>query len=286
MFYPLNKLFPKQLRDEVVKRIRMKPTFFVVGFHKCGTTSLYNYLMQLENCVEGSVKENNTLCYPDFSVADFLRSYPLKKSGKITGCGSHQFTYLPYGIERLAKSFPEAKIIAIMRNPVDRAYSHYRMFRYVSKRDNRELSDALEMELEILKNLHNPEDIEEVFNGTKFFGQAENSKISNGEYVTYGTYLTRGMYYNYLKEFKKYEMDFLPVSLEELNANFNIEFKKVVDYIGIKDDISHVSPAIHNKGHVEKDIMDVKMREFLIEFYKPHNQNLYDLIGKRFDWDK
>ena len=32
--------------------------------------------------------------------------------------------------------------------------------------------------------------------------------------------------------------------------------------------------------------MNEKTRDFLIDYYKPHNEKLYNLIGKKFDWDK
>ena len=41
--------------------LKIKPKIFLAGFQKCGTTSLYNYLIQHDSILQGDIKENNNM---------------------------------------------------------------------------------------------------------------------------------------------------------------------------------------------------------------------------------
>src|SRR3990172_222546 len=122
---------------EMKSMTHSNPDFFIVGAQKCGTTSLYNYLAR-HPCVLGATKKEIHYFSDlyDEGIGWYKSHFPslLKKySGilvnrrvLITGEATPFYIFHPHAPERIGKLFPHAKIIMMFRNPVDRAYSHYR----------------------------------------------------------------------------------------------------------------------------------------------------------------
>ena len=104
-----------------------RPNFLVLGAAKAGTTSLCHYLAQHPDVFIPEVKE------PIFFDAEYERGldYYWKKyfsrwSGQpAVGEGRVFNLYLPFVPPRIRESIPDARLIAVLRNPVERAYSHW-----------------------------------------------------------------------------------------------------------------------------------------------------------------
>jgi hypothetical protein len=123
----------------------IKPNLFIVGAAKCGTTSLYYYLSQhpeVFNCpvkepnhfitqfqidsLYGNLKQYKKLWSSYLGLSKYLALYSNAKSFRITCDAS--VNYLRYAKEiagKIKEFNDEAKIIIILRNPVDRLFSHY-----------------------------------------------------------------------------------------------------------------------------------------------------------------
>jgi len=101
--------------------------FFILGAAKCGTSSLYYYLDQHPEILMSTPKETLFFEKEYHQGVDYFRSkyFPNYNGETFLGEARHRNLYLPYIPDRLAKSFPDAKLIIMLRNPVDRAYSHY-----------------------------------------------------------------------------------------------------------------------------------------------------------------
>lgn len=118
----------------------MKVDFFIVGAPKAGTTSLYKYLNQHQDVVMSSVKEPNyfskeelesqDLYYASKNITDEKDYHSLFQTNgekKKLGEASVSYLFYPKVSKRIFTYNKDAKIIIILRNPVDRAYSHYKM---------------------------------------------------------------------------------------------------------------------------------------------------------------
>lgn len=126
---------------------RASPTFMVIGAQKAGTTSLYDYIVQHDLVLPSRRKETHYFDWrwngklPDCATADgakqhleyyynFFETPTLKKCPSLH-TGEATPSYLLGGrvvIERMQRVIPHCrKILAILRNPADRAYSHYSM---------------------------------------------------------------------------------------------------------------------------------------------------------------
>lgn len=105
--------------------------FIVVGAQKSATTSLFKYLSEHPNIYMPPEKEINFFSdNAKFSqgVKWYFREY-FNSADLSLICGEASPNYMCYDYvpKRIHRIFPEIKLIAILRNPIERAYSHYRM---------------------------------------------------------------------------------------------------------------------------------------------------------------
>ncbi|MEO0531457.1 MAG: sulfotransferase, partial [Planctomycetota bacterium] len=129
----------------------VRPDFFLIGAAKSGTTSLANYLDSHPDVYLCKPKEPNFFAFPPnvepscqgpapaevlfdkllrYSVtvpAEYDRLFKPATTGQQTGDASVRYLYEPSAAERIANHAPNAKAIAILREPVARMYSHYHM---------------------------------------------------------------------------------------------------------------------------------------------------------------
>src|ERR671929_75877 len=109
------------------------PNFFIIGAMKSGTTALYYYLEQHPEVYMSPVKEPNFFCSQEQkngadAVTD-IRAYERLFRGVLgetaVGEASHCYLYEPRAAAAIRRCVPEAKLLAILRNPIDRAFSHF-----------------------------------------------------------------------------------------------------------------------------------------------------------------
>jgi hypothetical protein len=121
------------------------PTFMLIGAQKSGTTSMNLYLRSHpEVCLPAS-----PVYYYDRNFdkgVDWYRSqFQPSDLHRAIGDGTPEYLYIEPVAERMAALVPRAKLIAVLRNPVDRAYSHYWHNR-TRQREPLEFADALAAE--------------------------------------------------------------------------------------------------------------------------------------------
>lgn len=148
---------------------RIEPSFCVIGAQKCGTTSLYGALCQHPNMLSATKKE---IHYYDSvgsgkSLDWYKAHFPQRKSeSAITGEATPAYLFHPNAARMMAKHYPGMKILILLRNPVERAVSHY----FHNRRLGLEILDfteALRAEGDLAENYHqvlslNDKDIEKV----------------------------------------------------------------------------------------------------------------------------
>ena len=118
----------------------MKVDFFIVGSPKAGTTSLYHYLNEHPQVEMSSQKEPNyfsdlaiqhqQIYYYTKRVNQLERYHELfknKSQNMIFGEGSVSYLFYKNVAADIKEYNPKAKIIIMLRNPIDRAFSHYLM---------------------------------------------------------------------------------------------------------------------------------------------------------------
>ncbi len=105
--------------------------FLIIGAMKSGTTSLFRYLQGHSQIFMVPGKEvvffsnnNNFSKGLDWYIN---QHFDQKRSFQLWGEASPQYMCFDYVPKRIYSLFPNVKLIAILRNPIDRAFSHYRM---------------------------------------------------------------------------------------------------------------------------------------------------------------
>lgn len=265
--------------ERYLRQSRVAPSFFIIGFQKCGTTSLFNHIIAQEGYRAGKLKEVDTLCENDFSLGKFLSYYPRRKAGRSTGNASHMMSFVPGAAERLKEHFPDARLIAIMRNPIERAISHFNYDRQSandSKRRTMKLLDSMEAmvekEMECLGPNNGQWDMHHIYESTAWL---------NG----YGMPLSRGLYVYPLKHYMELGFELHCISLEEYQHDFQKSLEGVLDWIGLsKEEMRFPKDQVMNRNP-EKASISNELRALMSDFFRPHNEALFKLLGKRYDWD-
>ncbi|HWB66310.1 MAG TPA: sulfotransferase [Mycobacteriales bacterium] len=110
---------------------RRPPTFFIIGAQKAGTTSLHHYLRGHPQIAMSEPKEPNyfSTAHDPAGWDDYLAGFPGAADAVAIGEASTTYTMYPHvsGVpERLLARVPDARLIYLVRNPIERMRSAYR----------------------------------------------------------------------------------------------------------------------------------------------------------------
>jgi hypothetical protein len=257
----------------------MKPDFIIIGASKCGTTSLYNYLTKHPSIAPALTKEihyfdlffqrGNAWYQSHFNLRSPLRRMTAGHPKTLTGEASPYYIFHPHALRRIAEALPRVRLIVLLRNPVERAYSQYQ---HVVRMGYEALSfeDAIAAEDERLN------------------GEAEKMRADESYYSFnhhYYAYLARGIYADQLVRLK--ELGFAPeqaliLKSEDFFTHPAERLPKLWEFLELPD-CPLPNFEKFNAGRYEK--MPTATRNRLLKFYEPHNQRLSDLLGASFRWD-
>lgn len=259
--------------------LRIMPDYYVGGAQKGGTTSLYYAFTQHPQVIPSKNKEmffysvtpnyeKGLYYYRQFFATSFYKWLKEFKSGKRAFCFDCTTNALD-SIEapkRILKDNPEAKVIFMLRNPVERAFSHYKMA--VKKGwEYADFEKALELEEKRIEEgcmhqLSHP--------------------FHNYAYQRLG-YRSRGIYVNQIKNwlanFKKENI--LIVNSENFFHHPQNVFGTICEFLKMEPE-KNIRFEKLNEGASEKINEDVRTK--LNSFYKPYNEELFTLIHERYDW--
>jgi hypothetical protein len=125
-----------------------RPNFFIVGAPKCGTTALYEYLKAHPQIYMSDVKEPHYFL-PDSmfkTEADYLELFEGARDEIRLGEASPGYIYSVEATQAIHAFDPQAKIIIMVRAPVDLLYSTYWHHRTVGRETSPTFAEALERE--------------------------------------------------------------------------------------------------------------------------------------------
>ena len=245
------------------------PDFLIVGAQKSGTTALYRYLKNHPQIV----KKSGEVHFFDRSfnrgVTWYQNQFPSRqKQRTIVGDKSPYYLFHPLVPKRVASLYPHVKIIMILRNPVDRAYSQYWM--------------NVRMDAE-------PLSFEEALKAepTRVAGEKEkilsDQSYNSHAYPRY-SYLARGIYVEQVKRWLSFfpRKQILVVSSSDLRRDPDNTVKKVFAFLGL----SHY-PMKNWDAEKRNDYepMDQVTRRHLSDYFRPYNQQLEALLGITFNWN-
>lgn len=259
------------------------PSFFVLGAAKSGTTSFHLYLDQHPEIFMSKPKE------PFFFEVEYERGaqfYYNKyfggwKGEKAVGESRHRNLYLPYVPARIASYNPQAKLVVLLRNPVERAVSHWWHWR---SRNLDPLSPdaAFDADLERIDAGIAVATREEIEGYAQELGR-------QGEGL-HRTYIDSGYYFDQLQRYLQFfARDQLHVILsEELIAQPVESLRQLFQFLEVNEGIA---PWVDVRPHNQSvqgmwDHVSDRLWCRLIEHYVPHNRRLEQLLGLSLaHWD-
>ncbi len=236
------------------------PNFLVIGAPKSGTTSLHNYLSQHPDIYMSSAKEPHFFAFvggiPDFrgpddenlrgitgtperlqnqkyknattDEQDYRRLFDGVRTEKAVGESSVGYMYFPESADLIRDRLPGAKLIAILRNPVDRAYSKFQEMRKFGCEPLKTFEEALE---------------------------AEDSRIERGWSPTWH-YKRRGFYHDQLKRYcDRFASKQIKVLLyDKFAANPDGVLQEIFAFLGVDDTFLPDTTQRHmvTEGSVQK----------------------------------
>jgi hypothetical protein len=266
---------PRQARAFFARLLRTHklPAFLIIGAQKAGTTSLASYLAAHPSVISPAFKEVHYFDLNYAKGADWYRSHfsvgARRRLGTpFDGRRLLAFDATPYYLMhpqvpvRVHRLIPAARIIVLLRDPVDRAYSHYHHEIRLGT-ESMSFEQAIEAER------------------TRIAGEVERLEAEPtyaGFNYQHFTYLERGIYSNQISRWLEYfnAHQFLILSSEQFFKNPATEYQKVLRFLGLPDYELPSYPAEHVGKY---PLMSTKMRARLCEYYAPHNRVLRDNLN-------
>lgn len=253
------------------------PDFLIIGAQKAGTTSCFEYLIQHPGVAPPLKKEIHFFDVPERfrRGAGWYRAFfPVlaerhrgSTSRRITGEASPYYLFHPRVPERVAELFPRVKLLALLRNPADRAYSQYQMW-VRAGREPLSFEAAIDAEPERLR-------------GT------EEQLLTRDDYCSpvhrRHSYLARGIYVDQLLRWSRHfsQEQMLVLKAEDLLANPASTVGEVITFLGLPPVELDVSERYNARSYPP---LAPATRRRLLEYFEPHNRRLYDLLGRDFGW--
>ncbi|MGD1809417.1 sulfotransferase domain-containing protein [Dapis sp. BLCC M126] len=252
---------------------RKLPNFIIIGVMKSGTTSLYNYLIQHPQIIPAKKKEVHFFDKNFHKGIYWYRShFPLFSNlDYVTGEGSPYYIFHPLVGQRIAKTIPQVKLIAVLRNPINRAFSHYQ--RNVARGyENLSFEEAIDREEERLKG-----EREKILNDERY----------RSRNYTFYSYLSRGRYIEQIQDWLHYfpQQQFLFIKSEDLFTNQSEIYSQVLNFL----DLPQFQPntfEVYLSGEYKKNRqkMNDETRRRLTEYFEPYNRKLSDFLGDDYNW--
>ena len=276
--------------------MHLKPSFYIIGERKCGTSSLYRYLLYHPNVLPCQLKEPQFFVKPLWRIILGIRKYyrlfpslehqgditvnwpELDKEGKlffetltverlpeeqyITGEASAE-TFYRAKPKVLQYFLPEIKLILLLRNPVERTYSHYRMLERYQKMGRKTAVPLTNFEDDMRREM------EDTRKGRSSF------------------FIGPSLYINRLSVWQKvFGKENLKVILTEQldDASLAIEtMNQLCSYLKLPEyDFSNILNERYNKAPQKGVPSEIEAE--LYDFFAPYNQALEDLLEIKLNW--
>jgi len=245
--------------------------FIILGAQKAGTTSLYAYLANHPQILMASEKEVHFFDLHFDNGLDWYRSrfpYTEIRKGYLIGEATPYYLFHPRAPERLAQIIPHAKLIVLLRDPVERAISHYH-------HEVRFGWETLSFDEAITKE---PERLED---------EVEKLRLKESYYSfnhQHYSYLARGLYMAQLKLWYQFfpRAQIAIFRAEDLYANPASTLTQVLTFLGLPD-YQLKEYRKHNEGIRQAEVTQDSINS-LVEYFQSPNQELEQYLGMQFGW--
>ncbi len=260
---------------------RPLPDFLIVGAQRSGTTSLYRYLLAHPQALPASPSKG--VHYFDKHHGRSLRWYrahfPTESARRsrearfgapvVAGEGSPYYLFHPHGPARAAAAVPQARIIAMLRDPVERAYSHYQQEYARGFEDAGTFERALELE------------------PARLAGERERM-LAEPDYDSYElqhhSYMARGEYVGQVMAWREHfpEDRVLVICAERFFSDPAATYAEVLRFLGLPDPPEAPSFKAYNARPSQG--MAAETRARLVAHFAEPNRRLEEYLRTTMGW--
>ncbi|MGD1898126.1 MAG: glycosyltransferase family 92 protein [Phormidesmis sp.] len=274
--YPIGTIHLKATNVDDLSDSAAKPDFIIVGAMKAATSAIYEYVTQHPKVIQRYPKELDFFSRP-FNLKQGLPSYlshfgaklDVAQASNLIGEASPSYLFSAQSPERIKKSLPDVKLIFSLRDPVDRAISHY----YHQAKRVKDEERAIEV----------------AFGSSQIASAREIiEKVENGEMRPYALdgwdtarYLLNGYYaYGLRKWFQHFSKDqILVLNYHELESDPEHFIQTIFKFLDVDDyDVPNLNKVYANKYPEVSQALQDKIGEF----YAPLNKELAEEFGIHF----
>jgi len=262
---------------------RIHLSFLIAGVQRCGTSSLFYYLCQHPQMAQPERKELHFFNRSDYSEdLRYYRSFfPLRNfynKRVITGEATPEYSFYPLIMSRIQQALPKIKIILIVRDPVQRAISHYRAqtphrrpesFRAAIKLDQQFFGD---------RGISNPFELDHY--------ERSQNYISRGRYIDYVPFIYKSFPKQNLLLLKAEDMFADPLSVVNKCCEF-LEVDKLT-FIHSHNETDHRRKSNHLLRSLQSvpEPISAELEEELYSYFYRYNQMFYEFIQQDMKWDR
>lgn len=250
------------------------PDFLIIGAQKCGTTSLYQYLIQHPQVLSSFTKEIKYFdLNSDKPIGWYKSHFPTtshSSSRLITGEATPDYIFFPEIAEKIAQVMPNIKLIAIFRNPTERAYSQYKY----------SIWRGFEFDTFEYAIANEPERLR----AAKEECQQQGTPLSSCIVYRENSYIQRGLYSLQIKPWLDVfpQEQFLFLSTEDLQQHPERTLKKITCFLNIED--YHFDTKKRYLRSPDAPEIAPQTRKKLGDMFQPHNEELFRLIEEKYSW--
>lgn len=254
--------YPGRALRRATGAFRHYPRFLIIGGIRCGTTSLIRYLGEHPEVGIASTKEPHFFDWNHGRGDNWYRSFfPLRTRQLTVGESSPAYLMDKLAPARAAAAMPDARLLLLVRDPVERAHSHYRYRRGRGHEPAETFEEALELEERRLEQA---------------------AAGGRGQSLLFG-YFHHGLYADGLERWRRHfdPSQIMTISSEEFYADSPAVFTRVLEFLELTNyELNNY--AVHNASNRES--MSPETRARLADRYREPNRRLFELIGNDLDW--
>lgn len=248
------------------------PTFLIVGAQKAGTTFLYQEVTQHRE-VGGSLTKEIHFFDDNYRrglgwYEGFFPAAPMK----VVGEASPGYLFHPHAIRRIAHDLPSAKLVVLLRDPVRRAFSQYQHESRLGFEQAATFEEALALEPDRLAG-----ELERM--------QADEWYVSHSH--RHFSYVARGLYLEQVQRCHQLvgRERVLVLRSEDLYQRSGDVLPRVFDYLGL-DPPESIQAGSNDMAAASTSRLDKRTEAGLRDFFRPHNERLYEYLGWEEVWER
>lgn len=286
---PLRELLPKPLHasaretylrvGQLTAGARSLPDFIIIGGQRCGTTSLFKHIAEHPQVLRPGVEKGIdyfTLHYGQdmewyrghFPLTHLARARTRHAGPPAVFEACTYYMFHPQALERIAHDLPNVRLVAMLRDPVERAFSAYKHEYARGFETVPDFERALELE------------------DTRLAGEVDRmAQDVNYESTAHRhhAYRHRGQYAEQLERaFRLFPREQIHVlDSEAFFADPAREYEAVLDFLGLKA----FTPARFDQHNARPSTpMPGEAKQFLTRHYAEHDERLAELLGRNPSW--